>query len=54
MWFNGGPGASSLMGIFSENIGPQQIQTDGSLKDNPHNWLSVGHVIMFDNPVGSG
>lgn len=54
LWLNGGPGASSMTGFLTENIGPLTLQLNGSLTRNYHAWTSFGHVIAFDNPVGAG
>lgn len=56
MWMNGGPGASSSIGLLAENIGLYSIggNTDGILKLNSNSWTQFAHVIIFDNPVGSG
>mmetsp|Transcript_71885 Transcript_71885/g.158986 ORF Transcript_71885/g.158986 Transcript_71885/m.158986 type:complete len:451 (+) Transcript_71885:65-1417(+) len=54
IWMNGGPGASSLMGLLTENIGPLTLDLDGSLKENPHAWSRLYNILAFDNPVGSG
>ncbi len=56
IWLNGGPGASSSLGNYLEN-GPYAIDVDspGSLKKNDANgWHSLGHLIYFDQPVGTG
>ena len=37
IWYNGGPGCSSLLGFFQEN-GPFVIDDDGSIYENPHPW----------------
>jgi len=54
MWMNGGPGASSAIGLLSENIGIYSIQDGGKLSFNKNSWTRFGHVVIFDNPVGSG
>jgi len=53
IWLNGGPGSSSLMGFFVENIGPVNI--DGTkLVRNPYTWTDKYNLLIIDNPVGTG
>jgi carboxypeptidase C (cathepsin A) len=55
LWMNGGPGASSIMGLLVENIGPFTFDpSDGSLKENNHTWSRNYNLMIVDNPVGSG
>ena len=50
VWFNGGPGCSSLSGLFTEN-GP--FTTDGNtLSLRPYRWSQFSHNLYFENPVG--
>jgi vitellogenic carboxypeptidase-like protein len=53
LWLQGGPGATSLFGLFNEN-GPIQVNTDGSLTERPINWNSLYSLLYIDNPVGTG
>lgn len=53
LWLQGGPGASSLFGLFSEN-GPYYITTKGVLKERKYSWHLDHHLIYIDNPVGTG
>ncbi|XP_046988685.1 venom serine carboxypeptidase-like [Schistocerca americana] len=54
LWLQGGPGASSLFGLFTE-MGPFSVVNNGTtLRPNPHSWHH-GHSLLFiDNPVGTG
>jgi carboxypeptidase C (cathepsin A) len=54
LWFNGGPGASSLIGLLSENLGPHRITASGTLVENAHAITKLYHLMAIDNPVGSG
>lgn len=53
VWLTGGPGCSSLLGLFYEN-GPYHIQEDLSLTINPYSWNQVANVLWVDQPVGTG
>ena len=50
---NGGPGASSMTGMMTE-MGAYSMQQDGTLLRNPHGWNHLGHLLSFDQPVGTG
>ena len=62
MWLQGGPGSSSLFGLF-EIHGPISAvfagggggggnRTTGVL--NPHSWSRRANMLYVDNPVGAG
>ena len=53
VWLQGGPGAPSTYGFFSE-IGPVVVQADGSLKDRPEAWNKHFALLVIDNPSGVG
>ncbi|KNB50859.1 S10 family serine carboxypeptidase-like protein [Streptomyces caatingaensis] len=55
IWLNGGPGASSLLGLFLEN-GPLSIGDDpaGTVSVSPGSWNQEAHVVYWDQPVGTG
>ncbi|XP_075992655.1 venom serine carboxypeptidase-like [Anticarsia gemmatalis] len=52
IWLQGGPGASSLTGLFDE-IGPFTYTND-ELRPNPYTWLQNHSLLFIDNPVGTG
>ncbi|XP_046664893.1 venom serine carboxypeptidase-like [Homalodisca vitripennis] len=52
LWLQGGPGASSLLGLLYEN-GPIRL-TKEELRRNPFSWSQNHNVIYIDNPVGTG
>ncbi|XP_014372276.2 venom serine carboxypeptidase [Papilio machaon] len=52
VWLQGGPGASSLYGLFTEN-GPLRVR-DEKFERRKYNWALSHHVIYIDNPVGTG
>lgn len=53
LWLQGGPGASSLFGLFTE-IGPIYIDANGNIQLRPISWNTDYHLIFIDNPVGTG
>ena len=65
LWTNGGPGASSMFGLFVE-LGPLLANGDSlktaafnktgvpSLFYNPQSWSRLGSVLMFDWPPPVG
>ncbi|KAI7939349.1 hypothetical protein MJO29_014085 [Puccinia striiformis f. sp. tritici] len=54
LWLNGGPGSSSMIGLFQEN-GPCRIKLDSSGFDvNPESWNENANMIYIDQPVGTG
>ena len=52
-WFNGGPGASSFAGLFSEN-GPLLLNDAGVLVDNPYAWNARANVLYVEFAPGVG
>ncbi|OIW19474.1 hypothetical protein TanjilG_09494 [Lupinus angustifolius] len=55
LWFNGGPGCSSIAYGEAEEIGPFHIQPDGkTLYLNPYSWNQVANILFVDSPVGVG
>lgn len=54
LWLNGGPGASSLLGFFSEH-GPFRPQPNGvDLDFYPYSWNKIANIIYLEAPVGVG
>lgn len=54
IWFNGGPGCSSLLGFFQEH-GPfviDDFQTE--IKENPYPWNIRANVLYIESPAGVG
>ncbi|KAK3725422.1 hypothetical protein LTR37_000392 [Vermiconidia calcicola] len=53
LWLNGGPGCSSLTGLFME-LGPSSINEKREVHYNPSSWNSNASVIFLDQPVNVG
>jgi carboxypeptidase C (cathepsin A) len=53
IWFNGGPGCSSLLGAFQEN-GPWVVDDNGTTYENPHPWNEKANVLYLESPAGVG
>lgn len=66
IWLNGGPGCSSMDGMFLEN-GPFQVfltnksidpnnpkATDFKLNYNPYSWHQNADILFIDQPLGTG
>nr|CAD7447925.1 unnamed protein product [Timema bartmani] len=53
LWLQGGPGSSSLFGLFTEN-GPYIYSLDNQLERRQYSWSNKHHLIYIDNPVGTG
>lgn len=63
IWLNGGPGCSSMDGLFLEN-GPFRLlppkksedkNDDWTIEINPHSWHNApAYVLYIDQPVGTG
>ncbi|KPJ20363.1 Venom serine carboxypeptidase [Papilio machaon] len=52
VWLQGGPGDSSLYGLFTEN-GPLRVR-DKKIELRKYHWAISHHLIYIDNPVGTG
>ena len=61
VWYNGGPGAASMFGLFVE-LGPYYLNQDSfddpkynetgipQVQHNPYGWTKVANVIAVNNP----
>ncbi|XP_045683966.1 probable serine carboxypeptidase CPVL isoform X2 [Phyllostomus hastatus] len=53
VWLQGGPGSSSLFGLFMEN-GPFAVTKNLTLYLRDFAWTSTLSMLYIDNPVGAG
>ncbi|KAG7380835.1 hypothetical protein PHYPSEUDO_006728 [Phytophthora pseudosyringae] len=53
LWLNGGPGCSSLGGMFTEN-GPFVVRDDLSIKVNRYSWNRRANMVWLESPAGVG
>ncbi|OQR83472.1 serine protease family S10 [Achlya hypogyna] len=53
LWLNGGPGCSSLNGLFTE-VGPFVVNGDLTLTANPYAWTRKANIVFVESPVGVG
>src|SRR4051794_34152069 len=47
LWLNGGPGVSSMFGIFHE-LGPCRVNLDGTTSDNIHSFTKSSNLLFVD------
>lgn len=53
LWLQGGPGASSLFGLLTEN-GPFEVTPSQKVRARKYSWHLTHNMIYIDNPVGAG
>lgn len=53
LWLNGGPGASSVIGMLTEQ-GPLIMDNAGDLMENPYAWTKVANLLVIESPAGVG
>jgi len=53
IWLQGGPGGSSMFGLFAE-MGPFGLSEDLKLVPRPESWNTDYGMLFIDNPVGAG
>ncbi|XP_059152569.1 probable serine carboxypeptidase CPVL isoform X2 [Physella acuta] len=53
LYLNGGPGNSSMIGLFEE-VGPLKVGPDGEIAEKSTHWAKDFSLLFVDNPVGVG
>ena len=54
IWFNGGPGCSSMLGFMQEN-GPFRLESGGSkFHPNEYSWNRETNLLYIEQPAGVG
>ncbi|KAE8444100.1 hypothetical protein EG329_000882 [Mollisiaceae sp. DMI_Dod_QoI] len=54
LWLNGGPGCSSMIGLFQENGPCQFYNNDTTPSLNPYSWNEYANMLYVDQPIGTG
>ncbi|KAK8008114.1 serine carboxypeptidase [Apiospora marii] len=54
IWFTGGPGCSSMNGLFAENGPVTWMPGTFAPQLNPWSWHRLSNVVWVDQPVGTG
>ncbi|KAF4629125.1 hypothetical protein G7Y89_g9024 [Cudoniella acicularis] len=54
LWVNGGPGCSSMIGLFQE-LGPCHFVNNSTTPSlNPYSWNEYANLLFVDEPIGAG
>lgn len=54
LWLNGGPGCSSMVGLFQENGPCHFVNNETEPRLNPHSWNEYANMLYVDQPIGAG
>ena len=55
LWVQGGPGGSSLEGMWTENMGPFAVAADGALERSASGgWSTEATMLFWEMPAGVG
>lgn len=57
VFFNGGPGAASIMVALAYNspiIVKNKVTFEADFQENPHTWCNNASVLFIDNPADVG
>ncbi|KAG9233250.1 Alpha/Beta hydrolase protein [Amylocarpus encephaloides] len=54
LWINGGPGCSSMIGLFQENGPCTFLPNATEPTHNPHSWNEHANMLYVDQPIGVG
>ncbi|KAI0126724.1 putative carboxypeptidase S1 [Xylariales sp. AK1849] len=53
-WFNGGPGCSSMIGLFQENGPCHFVNNETEPSVNPYSFNEYANMLYVDQPIGVG
>lgn len=53
-WFNGGPGCSSMIGLFQENGPCHFVDGASTPSNNTYSWNNFANMLYIDQPIGTG
>jgi vitellogenic carboxypeptidase-like protein len=53
VWMNGGPGSTSMYGLFIEH-GPFKVDAAGNISRRKTTWAATNNMLYIDQPVGTG